>query len=385
VTVQRDGKLVTFYSGTGEPDKGVLARSLPKYMLPSAFVRLDKLPRSGMGKIDRKALPSPEVVTAREIRLNTATEVKLAKIWRETLDLAEVSREDDFERLGGDSLAVMALTYEIERVFGKTLSPTEIFMAGALETLAALIDGHTTGDILVRLKDGARDPLYFVHTANAGAESYRGFARYLPDGQPLRVFDHYNLLYANGKYEGVRELAARYADLLPKAGRYRLGGWSFGGIVAFEMALLLQERGVDSELFLFDPTIYTDAEREILSGRLTAPHYYEYLEKNPLFERFRDRGQLDELVRNNAFALRENARYVPNAVFRGDVTLYRMTLPDEVSEPELKRLWELKSADNGFGGYAEKLRVVDVADTHDNSLTNEKTILRIIGDMEASQ
>jgi hypothetical protein len=181
----------------------------------------------------------------------------------------------------------------------------------------------------------------------------------MPENQPFYVFEHHNILFSEGEFEGIKDLAKRYIGYLPKAKYYRLGGWSFGGILAFEMGLQLQKQGIKSDLILIDPVLFHKASET---------NYRQYLESDPLFERFRNMGLIDKLERNNEFVIKEIANYRPGGSYEGKITLFRMT-------------GEEKPQDNGFGAYSLDLHIINIYDIHDRCLVNRNTIKMILKEL----
>src|SRR5207249_2897076 len=107
-----------------------LRQRLPEYMLPSAFVALERLPLTANGKIDRAALPKPATEDTRGAdQAETpqgGVEAKLAEIWREVLGVPKVSRHDNFFELGGDSIQSIQVVSRARR-FGIALTPKHVF------------------------------------------------------------------------------------------------------------------------------------------------------------------------------------------------------------------------------------------------------------------
>ena len=130
-----------------EPDDGelraFLARSLPDYMVPSAFVRLDGFPLNPNGKLDRKALPTPPARQsdgeAGYVPPRDAVEEELASIWEEVLGVARVGVHDDFFDLGGHSLLAIRLLARIEDVLGVRLPIATVVRAGTIELMAMVV------------------------------------------------------------------------------------------------------------------------------------------------------------------------------------------------------------------------------------------------------
>ncbi|MFB8141680.1 amino acid adenylation domain-containing protein [Streptomyces parvus] len=125
-----------------------LAESLPAYMIPSRITRVDTMPLTGTGKIDRRALAtlqeapprSPSRTAAARTAPRTPTEIRLAAIWSALLQADEVCREDDFFVLGGDSLLVLEVFARLEKQGGPLPRPTAIYRNRTLTALASAVD-----------------------------------------------------------------------------------------------------------------------------------------------------------------------------------------------------------------------------------------------------
>lgn len=119
-----------------------VAARLPQYMVPHAYVLLDKLPLNTNGKVDRAALPAPTVAAIVQDYEPpcSGTETALARQWAETLGLSRVGRRDDFFELGGDSMLAMQLTTSVSAVFGIDFSFVEVFAHPTLLEMSAQID-----------------------------------------------------------------------------------------------------------------------------------------------------------------------------------------------------------------------------------------------------
>ncbi len=111
--VAREERLVAYYTGVRSADlREYLLQHLPDFMVPALFVHLDALPLSPNGKLDRKALPAPgnEALTLRDYEAPVgATEILLAQLWAELLNVERVGRQDNFFELGGHSLLAVSL------------------------------------------------------------------------------------------------------------------------------------------------------------------------------------------------------------------------------------------------------------------------------------
>ncbi|WP_391858379.1 amino acid adenylation domain-containing protein [Streptomyces silvisoli] len=140
-------------------------RTLPDYLVPSAFVALAALPLSGNGKVDRTALPAPRTRAAR-VEPRTETERRAAEVFAEVLGVEPPGAEDDFFRLGGDSILSIRLASRLSEAFGTDLSPRAVFTHPTPAALAALLAEGRTGDAsgpaLVPVPRGATAPMSYA-------------------------------------------------------------------------------------------------------------------------------------------------------------------------------------------------------------------------------
>ncbi len=131
--------------------RGFLKRSLPDYMTPAFFVRLDTLPLTANGKLDRKALPAPDIArfqaTQDYVAPRDSTEQALAGLWRILLKLDEVGIHEDFFELGGHSLTATRLVAHISREFGVEIPLRAIFENPTIESLAIEIAAKRAGSV----------------------------------------------------------------------------------------------------------------------------------------------------------------------------------------------------------------------------------------------
>jgi amino acid adenylation domain-containing protein/thioester reductase-like protein len=121
-----------------------LLEKLPDYMVPTAFVTLKSWPLTANGKLDRQALPDPELQSGANEYLapQTVTESALAEVWRHVLNVERVGRQDNFFELGGHSLLLTQLIYRIETALGILPSMRDLFSFPTLSAQAAHLDAH---------------------------------------------------------------------------------------------------------------------------------------------------------------------------------------------------------------------------------------------------
>ena len=230
-----------------------LKRSLPDYMVPDAFVFLDRIPLSPNGKIDRKALlahtgertaPENSFVEPR----NPAEEI-LCRIWAEVLHVPRAGIHDDFFAMGGDSLHAVRLIVRIRAAFPQCQpSLAAILKAPTVEQFARSLDeGQPDWSYLVTLREGSRrPPLFCVHGAGGNVLSMRDLAMALPPDLPFHCLQARGLDGQSAPFSSIEEAAECYVGEIVKVqpqGPYNLAGGCYGGLVAFQMALRLRALG----------------------------------------------------------------------------------------------------------------------------------------------
>jgi thioesterase domain-containing protein len=193
---------------------------------------------------DSESTPARAFVPPRD-----AFELTLARLWEEALGRGAVGVRDNFFEAGGNSLLAVRLMLNIERGTGARLSPATLFRHPTVEELAGVLRQETglSRTILVPINAGrARRPIFFVHPIGGQVICYLDLARHLGAEQPFYGLQAVGL---DGDEEPITEIgimADRYLEEIyrfqPK-GPYLLGGWSTGGVIAFEMAQRLVARG----------------------------------------------------------------------------------------------------------------------------------------------
>ncbi|UPL08773.1 Gramicidin S synthase II [Pseudomonas sp. IsoF] len=244
VVIAREQQLLAYYTGQFHPVEALrssLLGHLPTFMVPALFIHLEVLPLSPNGKLDRKALPLPdaEALQHREYQAPEGdTETLLAAIWAELLGVERVGRHDNFFELGGHSLAAIRLVDKITKA-GLQVAINDVFQQPSVALLAARLgnrDAAPRGVITVRAS-GTQTPLFLVHEFTGLDFYFPVLAQHLPGD-----FAIYGLPGVPGDRPQPRtlECLARYhieqMRSVQAQGPYRLAGWSFGGVLAFEIA-----------------------------------------------------------------------------------------------------------------------------------------------------
>jgi aspartate racemase len=271
-------------AGNQRPDPATLtaylASRLPAYMRPDAIGVLDSLPLSANGKINTSSLPDPSQPSSAGQKHIFAvpegeTEARLAALWNDLLGMEAISRDDDFFAIGGHSLMALRLFSRIEREFHRAIPLSSLIHHPTIRSLATLLGPEirtaskqgeniplqpTTpgkGNFVALSNQGSQPPLICIHGGDGGILFYRELASLMTGDFPIHAIESLDL-GNSGKIEpaSVEETATAYVhDLLARYpnGPFRLAGYSFGGVVAHEMACQLESMGYPVEfLGLFD-------------------------------------------------------------------------------------------------------------------------------------
>lgn len=259
-------QIVAYITTNCEPTPGklrdFLRQKLPDYMIPAAFVVLEALPLTPSGKVNRRALPKPTASSFSQhdefIAPRNDTEQRLAKVWSEILNIQPIGIKDNFFEIGGSSLSAIFLIAAIRQQFGRELPISTLLTNPTIEEFAVLLNSTDTFDnsLLIPIQPkGNKAPFFCVHPAGGHVMSYLKLAHYLSNNQLSNDQPFYGLQAQgfNGEepLTRVEDMAIVYIEAIQKFqpnGPYYIGGWSFGGVVAYEMAQQLHKMGHEVSL-----------------------------------------------------------------------------------------------------------------------------------------
>ncbi|MEK8015651.1 MAG: KR domain-containing protein, partial [Candidatus Parabeggiatoa sp.] len=190
-------------------------------------------------------------------------EQRLADIWQQFLGVEEIGIHDDFFELGGDSLLATQLIAKTNKTLQTHLSSSSLLESPTIAQLVELIAEiespsatQVLPDSLVRLQRGnpAKKPLFLVHPVGGTVFHFRELVRHLNDEQPVYGLQSQGLDGKTAPLTKIEDMATHYLDALrvvQAKGPYLIGGYSFGGSVAFEMAQQLQISGQQVASLIF--------------------------------------------------------------------------------------------------------------------------------------
>lgn len=224
-----------------------VARLVPSTMVPPTVVVLDALPHGARGKINRTALPPPP--PHRPYVAPHGDEGKIAALFGEVLGLDRVGRDDDFFELGGDSLSALELVAAIAERWGVDLPASTLLDAPTPAQLGARLRrprARPASIVVPLVTGGPCAPFYCAVGGGALAMSLRRLADAIGDDRPFFALQAHGLEERALPDRSIPAMARRNVGALREIdpdGPYLLGGFSFGGQVAYEMATRLSTLG----------------------------------------------------------------------------------------------------------------------------------------------
>ncbi|MGI5532582.1 amino acid adenylation domain-containing protein [Streptomyces syringium] len=243
---------------------------LPDFMVPTHWQWLPALPLTPSGKRDDgalRALPLSGGGSRGGTPPGDAYERTLVQMLADLLGGGPVGIHDDIFACGATSITVMRLVVLIEQRYGVAIGLSRFIAAPTVAALAALLrSGHAAPafDPLVPIRTGgSRRPLFLTHPMGGNVLCYLPLGRHLPDDQPLYAFQAAGAEPGSELLRTLPEIAASYIAAMRRVqpkGPYLIGGWSFGGFVAFEMARQLRAAGEETARVILLDTVAVGPE-----------------------------------------------------------------------------------------------------------------------------
>ena len=380
-TKSADGEmsLVAYVSLRDRAPAGILddlrefMRSAPPSMRPGRIYLINNIPRLPSSKPDLRALMALDAIKVQNERANVAAAAEggaggdsvsqtVARVWQEVLQMPVGGPQDDFFDAGGDSLKAIQFILNLERALGLELSLTLITEAPKFARLCEALKGQSTTRYvpLVVLKPGdGSPPVFLIHGLGGNVAGLLPMTRQMTypgavigiQARGLAGTDPPQATVEAMAAEYLREVKARQPD-----GPYYLCGYSFGGLVAFEMARLLRDSGYEVALVgLFDTmmsplkwplrswlSIVRRRLLQFVAGRRASATLRGFLNSKPI-----------RVLKVEASALLASARYRPG-FYPGELTLFTPS-EREPGLPSPHAIWRK---------HAGSLSIVETAGDH---------------------
>ncbi|MER6832256.1 amino acid adenylation domain-containing protein [Streptosporangium sp. NPDC000563] len=233
--------------------KKLLRERLPEYMIPSVISVRDEFPLTANGKVDRSALASVQGDLSAESIIEPpadAEERLLLEIWGDFFNVPKPSVTDNFFELGGDSLRAVRLASVLRHRIGVEMPVSALFGSPTVRSLAQWLrstkeaPGSSVRPVVVPIRtEGTAAPLIFIHPVGGDVLCYSELGKRLGENQPFYVVQSRD---RHGESPAFEELVADYAQAILRdvpGDRYRIGGWSMGGMLAMELAREVESLG----------------------------------------------------------------------------------------------------------------------------------------------
>jgi len=398
VTTHQEQQLVAYYQTIEDISLGELTShltaKLPEYMIPSVFIAIESWPLTANGKLDRKALPQPQITSiAGYTAPRNELEKQLCLIVEQILGIQQVGIEDDFFAIGCNSIRAIQMAYQISLALSQEIKVADLFVYASVEKLLQHISIKqlTQSDNLLyyfNQKDNELNEqlnnLYLIHPGSGGCEVYQGLAEQLSEYYHCIGIDNYNI-HAIDKIDILGQLAKLYLNQIQtyvsEQKNIILLGWSLGGLIAMEMAAQLEAKGCQHiSVYLLDSLIsdpQLEEIRDIIPLDLIVQYTQEYLNQQGYQQEYIDKvlSSLEpEKKLNNIRQLSKTLEYTR-------VTLFKATQYDErVVVENTKQFNQYVStlADNNIIKVAHDVRIERLEYSHADIITASEVVRNLI-------
>lgn len=285
--------LVAYYVADSVIDekliKDFLESLLPEYMVPSVFVYMKKLPITTNGKINVKLLPPASFIPNNAyVAPKNDFERKICEIYSSVLkmDSDKISINDDFFRLGGNSILAIRVINRINSDLRMAMTIPDLYKYRSIHNIVVNKNQWSEFRLVNKLNFSSfKEPLFMIHPGGAGSEVYVGLSKLL--NYTCYGIDYYNLYNNSDMITRLDELANKYLEGIKvyfQNTAINLLGWSLGGMIALQMAYILENSGfMNINVYLLD-TIINDGNKQFIELKKKANCEYMKLHIDKMSE-----------------------------------------------------------------------------------------------------
>ena len=380
--------LVTYYaSDTGsklneDSILSYLATKLPDYMIPIVMVHMDKLPLTANGKLDRKALPDLALggSTSTYVAPRNELEIKLRDIFASVLGLKtdKVGINDDFFKLGGNSITAIKLINKINQCFKSSVKIIDIFLyKNIVSIINKIFQTKQKYTPLIKFSNTYnKTNLFMIHPGVGGCEAYISLANKLNPYFSCYGVDSYNL-YSGKKIDNLKLLSQYYLSHIEKVmkksnqNHFYLLGWSLGGQIALEIASILETKGYKNiTLYLLDTHIQDKNMKNIAENEL------EYLKlREEMIKRGYDKTYVDKVIANIPTESKLSFQPISAKLKYTNILLFKAILEDPTMMGANIRVKSKYNNIDKVISYSTQLKVTNMINSHHGNLLNEEELL----------
>ena len=274
--------------------RSFLQEKLPDYMVPSQLFQIDEWPRLPNGKVNRKELlgvlrDHHKTEERAEFNSTNPLSIALHAIWKELLEIEDISDDDDYFELGGDSLNAIRLFWNIEKHLGFKLSPNVLFEHTTIRALTDYMekqkaDRNELQRCLIPIKPtGSQTPLFCVHGGEGHVLFYKDLPRYISQDRPMYIIQPQGIEGDQDMHESMEEMARTYIEEMQTIqvdGTYNVSFYCYSAL-AVEIAKQLQELGHEANLIIVDSSTPPLPSYHRQGNRYRFQNYFRRLSSNP--------------------------------------------------------------------------------------------------------
>ncbi|TDO73427.1 surfactin family lipopeptide synthetase A [Flavobacterium chryseum] len=247
--------------------KGTLKKKLPEYMVPNHFVKLETLPLTLNGKLDRKKLlaisTDSEGQTVEIVKPENDVEKKILQIWKEILSKEEISVTANFFEIGGHSLRAIKLQSMLKRKIGLDFSIKDIYNRPTIKRLAS--DKEKSNSLLIDLQiNNRKNIIYFIPPLTGSSILYHPLAKVLSNEFDSVGFQYQGLEHGEEFSLSIKEMAKSFLDEIKNRQTHEpfiVLGYSMGAAIAFEIVRELEKYYSNIDLILVDRPTTVEADQ----------------------------------------------------------------------------------------------------------------------------
>ena len=363
-----------------------LSKSLPEYMIPTAFVSLETLPLTINGKLDRKALPDPQLSGDKDSYAPPRNELesKLCSIFASVLGLqpSNVGIRDDFFRVGGNSILAIKAVNKVNDYYKSYLKVVDIFTRRNVKNITRMLykrKQHYQAIVKLNISNANcnKPNLFMVHPGvGGGCEVYTSLAHSLSSEFVCYGVDSYNL-YSNKKMDSLKQLSQYYLShiksIAAKTGHFHMLGWSLGGQIALEIASILERKGHKNiTVYLLDTYIANKDIESTETNKLEDIKFKEYM----IGEGY-DKSYVDKVIANLPTERKLYFQAISSKLKYTDILLFKANLED-TRMTEIDRRNVLNSKYNNIDKVISSLsqiKVKKMLNSHHGNILYEEEFL----------
>ncbi|MCP4179877.1 MAG: amino acid adenylation domain-containing protein [bacterium] len=352
--------------------KNFIAKYLPNYMIPSYLVKVESIPVNNNGKIEKDLLPDPKMTVVNPVAPKNEFELKQCEIWKDILGLENIGIQDDFFEIGGNSMLAIKLIEKLKNDLNIDLKISQLHANSSIKALNDNLNFSNKYQPIISMGSLNENlpNMYMIHPANGGCEVYSKLALSLKNSFNCYGIDNYNL-YHDKKISNINDLAKYYLEYIKNKENsdiYYLSGWSLGGLIALEIASILEGlKKVKIKVVLFDTFLMDNKLRSIFNNIDQVENYEENLEYFSSSGLNNGYGKL--IMDNYSNDMSLSSQRMTNFLIHSKILLCKSNLIDNVTKTEIPVYsYAVNLPKNNIDKVCSDMKVVRLDCHHNNIL-----------------